>query len=520
MGFGYHHGPDGHGHSHDRVDSSIVKSKEATRVLLISLIGLLITAIFQAIIVAISGSVALLADTIHNFGDALTSIPLWFAFMLSRKLPTKRFSYGLNRTEDLAGLIIVLVITFSALVAGYESVMRMIHGTALSHLGATAIAAIVGFVGNEIVAVYRIRMGKKMGSAALVADGHHARVDGITSLAVLVGVAGTWLGFPIVDPLVGLVITMMILFIVKDSAKAVFTRLLDGIEPKTIDTITKSAYQVEGVQKVNDVKARWFGHEILAEITITINSKISVKEGHEIVKEVIHRLQHDVEHLSKVQVHVDPVEEQGESYHEHAHFHAAHHSHGHEHDHHHDGYSHNHIGKHNDSSTSKYPFEWAGVYELSVGDYEYTLNAGPDPAMLISFSSVAAPSQEALEQAKRDAIEVFNSEKHTLTSGGAFQPGHELIQLLLEGDVTFVLRINKAGSYALFTEHHPDEFDAALRKNGAIVPILLQQAFPSAHAHAHHDHKHEHHHSHDKHHQHSSDDHKHSHHSHKHHVTK
>ncbi|SEC03037.1 cation diffusion facilitator family transporter [Paenibacillus sp. GP183] len=490
MGFGHHHGPDGNSHTHDKVDPSIIKSKEATKVLLISLVGLLITAIFQAIIVAISGSVALLADTIHNFGDALTSIPLWFAFMLSRKLPTKRFTYGLNRTEDIAGLIIVIVITFSALIAGYESVMRIIHGSTITHLGATAIAAIVGFVGNEIVAVYRIRMGKKMGSAALIADGHHARVDGITSLAVLVGVAGTWLGFPIIDPLVGLVITIMIVFIVKDSAKAVFTRLLDGIEPEIIDTITKSAYQIEGVQKVNDVKARWFGHEILAEITITTYSKISVKEGHEVVKNVIHRLQHDVEHLSKVQVHVDPVEEQGYSFHEHSH--AAQHSHEHGHEKHHGGHSHDHTGKHVDLSTPTYPFKWAGVYELSVGDYEFTLNAGPDPAMLISLLPLAAPKKDAFKSAKIDVIEVFKREMQPLSIGGTFQPGRDLIQLLLDGAATFVVRINKAGSYVLFTEHHPDEFDAELRRNGTIIPISFQQAFPSAHAHAHHGHQHPH----------------------------
>jgi cation diffusion facilitator family transporter len=167
-------------------------------------------------------------------------------------------------------------------------------------------------------------------------------VDGITSLAVLISVAGSWLGFPIIDPIVGFVITVMILFIVKDSAKAVFTRLLDGIEPETIDKINKSVYQVKGVLKVNDIKARWSGHEILAELAITTDSNVSVREGHQIVKDVIHRLQHDIEHLSKVHIHVDPVEEQGSSYHEHAHYHTEHdHSHNHMHDHKH-GHAHAH----------------------------------------------------------------------------------------------------------------------------------------------------------------------------------
>jgi cation diffusion facilitator family transporter len=324
MGIGHHHGHE-HGHTHVGVDSSIVRDRDATKVLMISLIGLLATAIIQAVIVAISGSVALLADTIHNFGDALTSIPLWFAFMLSRRKPSQRFTYGLNRSEDLAGLVIVFVIAISALVAGYESVQRLFHSTSISHLGATAAAAIIGFVGNEIVAIYRIRMGKRMGSAALVADGQHARVDGITSLAVLIGVVGTWMGYPISDALVGLAITIMIIFIVKDSAKAVFTRLLDGIEPKIIDKIGWSVLDVKGVKNVNEVKARWSGHEIIADISVALESNLSVKESHAIVKNIIHCLHHDIEHLTSIQVHVDPAEEQGSQFHSHEHFHNSRH---------------------------------------------------------------------------------------------------------------------------------------------------------------------------------------------------
>jgi cation diffusion facilitator family transporter len=483
MGAGHSHGE--HGHSHVGVDSSIVKNKEATRVLLISLMVMLITAIFQAIIVAISGSVALLADTIHNFGDALTSIPLWFAFMLSRRLPTKRFTYGLNRSEDLAGLMIIIVIAISAVVAGYESIQRLFNGVSLTNLWAVGIASIIGFLGNELVAIYRIRMGKRMGSAALIADGHHARIDGITSLAVLIGVFGTWFGYPIVDPIVGLGITITIIFIVKDSVKTIFSRLLDGMEPKTIDLITASVEDVKGVIGVTEVKARWFGHEIKADISITLESDLSIKEGHDIAKDVIHRLQHDVEHLGSVQIHVDPEEESGEAFHAHENFHGV----GHEITQ-HDGHSHDNTGRHADSSTPIYPFEWAGVYELSVGDYVFTMNAGPDPAMLIALLSLPSTTQNALEAAKLDAIKVFKGTVQTLPSGGTFQPSHDQIQLLLDGAVTFVVHITKPGSYVLFTEHHPEEFSAALRHNGSIIPVSLQQDFPSAHAHAH-LHKHE-----------------------------
>lgn len=317
----------GHIHSHGTVDGHIIENKAATRVLLISLLGLLATALFQAVIVFFTRSTALLADTIHNFGDSLTSIPLWVAFVLSRRPPTRRFTYGFNRSEDLAGLIIILVILFSAVLAGYESVLRLVTGVPAIHLQATAIAAIIGFAGNELVAIYRIRMGKRLGSAALAADGHHARIDGWTSLAVLGGVIGTWLGYPIIDPLIGLLITIMILFVVKDSAKQIFTRLLDGIEPDYVKRIEEVAAGIEGVLHVGDVKARWFGHRIIAELSITVASGRSIKDGHDIAKEVIHRLQHEVEHLSDVQIHVDPFEEQGASFHTHESLHAPQHHH-------------------------------------------------------------------------------------------------------------------------------------------------------------------------------------------------
>ncbi|WP_141432233.1 cation diffusion facilitator family transporter [Bacillus sp. 03113] len=322
MGLEHHH--NGHPHTHGGVNGSLIKNKEGTKVLLISLIGLLLTAIFQTVIVTMTGSAALLADTIHNFGDALTSIPLWIAFVLSRQLPTKRFTYGLKRSEDFAGLFIVFVIFVSAVIAGYETLNKLSDETQVDHLGLTAIAAIVGYVGNEIVAIYRIRMGKRMGSAALIADGHHARFDSWTSLAVLIGVLGTWFGYPILDPIIGLIITVMILFTAKDSAKVIFTRLLDGIEPEYIDNITKSASKIKSIRNVNDVKARWLGHEIVIDISITIDSNLSIKEGHNVVKNLIHQLQHDIEHISSIQVHVDPLEEPGALFHKHEYYHTDH----------------------------------------------------------------------------------------------------------------------------------------------------------------------------------------------------
>lgn len=297
-----------HGQTHSSTNMKLSENRQATRVLLISLAVMLFTAVIQALIVMMSGSVGLLADTIHNFGDALTSIPLWLAFWLSRRPPTKRFSYGLNRSEDLAGLLIVTVISISALVVGYASVLRIVHRTEPTHLWAVAVGAVVGFVGNEFAAVIRMRMGTRMGSAALVADGRHAQIDGFTSLAVLLGVLGVWFGYPFVDPVVGLAITVMILVVVKDSATTVFSRLLDGIEPDVIDKVKATAESVDGVCQVTHVRARWFGHGIHAELTIAVDGQLSVQIGNDLIKTITDDLTRTIPHLDNVEVRMSPFE--------------------------------------------------------------------------------------------------------------------------------------------------------------------------------------------------------------------
>src|SRR5258706_10495188 len=158
-----------------------------------------------------SGSVGLLADGIHNVSDALTAIPLWIAFMLARRPATRRYTYGYGRAEDIAGVIIVLMIFLSSLVAAYESSQKLLHPEPLRYVWWVMAAAIIGFVGNEGVAILRMRAGREIGSAALVADVQHARVDGLTSLAVLIGAVGSPLGFPLPDPIIGALITIAIL---------------------------------------------------------------------------------------------------------------------------------------------------------------------------------------------------------------------------------------------------------------------------------------------------------------------
>jgi cation diffusion facilitator family transporter len=236
-------------------DLAMESSEKGIRAVKISLVLLTLTAAFQVVVVIVSGSVALLADTIHNFSDALTALPLWLAFALSRRPASRRFTHGLGRSEDLAGVIIVLIILASALVAGYESYRRILDPTPLSNIEWVIAAAIIGFIGNEVVAVFRMRVGKEIGSAALVADGQHARVDGLTSLAVLFGAIGVLLGAPIADPLVGSAITIAILFITKDAAVMVWHRLMDGVDPRLTHELEhaaeEAASQYAGAEEVN-----------------------------------------------------------------------------------------------------------------------------------------------------------------------------------------------------------------------------------------------------------------------------
>ncbi len=304
-----------HEHTHGSVDPSIAASERGIWAVKWSFVGLFATALVQAFVVVLSGSVALLSDTIHNFGDAATAVPLWFAFALSRLGASRRFPFGYGRVEDLAGVVVVLVILFSAVVAGYEAIDRLLDPRPVGFLWAVAAASVVGFVGNELVAVFRIRVGREIGSAALVADGYHARTDGWTSLAVLLGAVGVWLGYPLADPVVGLLIAAAILVIVWQSGKTVFARLLDGVDPKVLDEIRHAAGHVEGVEDVAEVRARWLGHRLRAEVNIAVSPELSVAEGHAIAREVNHHLLHELVYLDKAVVHVDPVQESGEEYH-------------------------------------------------------------------------------------------------------------------------------------------------------------------------------------------------------------
>jgi cation diffusion facilitator family transporter len=298
------------GHSHDaadQIDDALEANAAGRRALGVSLIGLSVTAVLQAVVVALSGSVALLGDTLHNVADALTAVPLLVAFRLARRPANKRYTYGYGRAEDLGGLFVIAMIALSSVLAAYEAIHRLLHPQQVNHLWAVAAAAVIGFLGNELVARYRIRVGRQIGSAALVADGLHARTDGFTSLAVLLGAGGVALGLPWADPVVGLLITVAILGVLRSAVKQVGARLMDAIDPTIVDQATTAITSVEGVRQIRELRIRWIGHTLRAEVDLTADPNLSITQAHDLAHHAEDHLLANVRRLTAATVHVSPA---------------------------------------------------------------------------------------------------------------------------------------------------------------------------------------------------------------------
>ena len=307
-----------HGHSHGVIDATIATTTRGIWAIKWSFVILAATATAQILVVLLSGSVALLADAIHNVGDAGTAIPLWVAFVLARRKPNPTFPYGYGRVEDIAGVLIVAIILFSAVFAGYAAIMRLLHPQPIVALGWVVLAGLAGFVGNEVVAVLRIRVGREIDSAALIADGYHARTDGLTSLAVVLGAAGVWLGFPLADPIVGLLITVAIFGIVWQSAKSVFTRMLDGLEPGTLDEVTHAAHHVKGVERVTKARARWMGHRLHVDVVIAVAPDLALADANRIAAALEAELARHLPALAEASIRFDRGDTEAPDAHSHA----------------------------------------------------------------------------------------------------------------------------------------------------------------------------------------------------------
>ncbi len=298
------------GHSHgveDQIDDALEADAAGRRALLVSLAGLALTAALQAVVVVISGSVALLGDTLHNLADALTAVPLLIAFRLARRPATTRYTYGYGRAEDLGGLFVVVMIALSSALAGYEALTRLLTLHPVTHVGWVAAAGVVGFLGNETVADYRIRVGRRIGSAALVADGLHARTDGFTSLAVLLGAAGVAIGWSWADPVVGLLITVAILGVLRSAVRQVGARLMDAVDPELVEQAGAAMADVDHVLGVAALRIRWIGHTLRAEVDLTVTPELSLREAHEVAHHAEQHLLVRVPRLSAATVHTSPA---------------------------------------------------------------------------------------------------------------------------------------------------------------------------------------------------------------------
>lgn len=302
----HEHGQDGHGHEHGRVNADLYGDRAGLRAVQISTAGMLLVSLIQLSIALIGGSAGLFADALHNMGDVLTTVALWIAFVISRRAANRRYTYGYYRSEDLAGIFIVLVIIASAVVGAVESILKLSSGNVPTQLYLSMAAAAVGCIGNEALAQYKISVGKRINSVPLVADGQHSRIDGLTSLAALVGLIGVRLGLPLADPIAGLVITLVILSVVYSTSRSVLQRLLDAVDPHIVPSIIETANSVEGVQATNEVRARWIGHTLHILMNIEVDPQLTLLKAHEIAEEVRHRLFHEIKGVSEVIIHTDP----------------------------------------------------------------------------------------------------------------------------------------------------------------------------------------------------------------------
>src|SRR6266851_6928272 len=308
-----------HGHEHGKVDADLYGNRAGLRAVQISTAGMLLVAAIQFAIAWIGGSAGLFADALHNFGDVFTTIALWIAFVISNRAANQRYTYGYYRAEDLAGIFIVLVIIASAIASAVESIQKLTSGNIPTQIYLSMAAALIGVAGNELLAQYKISVGKRINSVSLIADGHHSRIDGLTSLAAFIGLIGVKLGFPKADPIAGIVITIVIVTVVFSTSRGVLQRLLDAVDPHVVPSIVTTATAVPGVEEVTDVRARWVGHTLHVVMNIEVDAELTLSKAHAIAEEVRHRLFHNIKGISEVVIHTDPSSASGDHHQEMAH---------------------------------------------------------------------------------------------------------------------------------------------------------------------------------------------------------
>ncbi len=315
----HNHDHDEHGHEHGKVDADLYGNRAGLRAVQISTAGMFLVSAIQFAIASIGGSAGLFADALHNFGDVFTTVALWIAFVISNRAANHRYTYGYFRAEDLAGIFIVLVIIASATASAIQSIQKLASGNIPTQIYLSMAAALVGVAGNELLAQYKISVGKRINSIPLIADGQHSRIDGLTSLAAFAGLVGVQLGFPKADPIAGIVITFVILTIVFSTSRSVLQRLLDAVDAHIVPSIITAALAVPGVEAATDVRARWIGHTLHVVLNIEVDAELTLSKAHAIAEEVRHRLFHDIQGISEAVIHTDPSSASGDHHQEMAH---------------------------------------------------------------------------------------------------------------------------------------------------------------------------------------------------------
>lgn len=299
--------------SHRHVPAPVAGSRlgedEGVRAVVWAAAGLALTAAVEFAVAAVSGSVALLADGFHNLGDVFTTGTLLVAFAVARRAADRRYTFGFARAEDVAGVLVVLAIAVSAWVALTESLAKLTGAPgALRGPGWALAAALVGMLGNETVAQYKVRVGRRINSVPLQADGRHSRVDGLASLAAAAGIAGSWAGWPAADPLAGLLLSAVIVWVLAGAVRDVLARLLDRVDPQVVDAIEQAATSVPGAGQAHDVRARWLGRSLHVLVHVNVDPALPLGEAHALGERVRHRIFHSQPGVAEVDVHLDPAD--------------------------------------------------------------------------------------------------------------------------------------------------------------------------------------------------------------------
>ena len=313
----------GAGHSHDH--GAVYGNRDAVRAVIVSAVALGTASALEFAAALAGHSASVFAAGLHNAGDVLTTFVLLASFWIARRPATRRFTSGFGRIEDVATLVIVLVIVVTAAAAFGESVRRFFVREDYGSIPFSLFAAGVGIVANLAVSEYKIRVGRGLGSTALQADGVHSRIDAVVSLGAFAGIGLAGLGWRLADPIAGVLITLAIIYVLAGTVRDLFYRMMDAVDPEVIGEMTARAADVEGVLAVHDVSARWVGRELWAVMHIDCDPEATLQEAHDVVERVQHEVSHSIE-LGRLDVHMDPgTEDHRHGRHEHP---AAHSSEG------------------------------------------------------------------------------------------------------------------------------------------------------------------------------------------------